>query len=69
MGMVKHSQNSNFAMSLQYLNKEVRSKVIFLHTDNFFPTSQFQHFGHQSLLQGDTIIIDCHDQAFSKYSK
>ena len=26
-------------------------------------------FGHQSLLQGDTIIIDGHDQALSKYSK
>ena len=34
MGMVKHSQssqNSKFAMSLQYLKKEVRDEVNFLH--------------------------------------
>ena len=30
-----------------------------------FPTSWFQHFGHQSFLQGNTIIIDQHGQAFS----
>ena len=36
MGMVKHSQsyqNSKFAMSLQYLKKEVRDEVDFLHAD------------------------------------
>ena len=36
MGMVKHfqiSQNIKFAMSLQYLNKEVRDEVDFLHVD------------------------------------
>ena len=35
-GMVKHSQssqNSKFAMSLQYLKKEVRNGVHFLHAD------------------------------------
>ena len=32
-------------------------------------TSTFQHFGYHSFLQGDTIITDGHDQAFSKYSK
>ena len=45
MGMVKHSQssqNSKFAMSLQYLKKEVRDKVDFLHADK-----------HQSFLQVD----------------
>ena len=57
MGMVKHcqnSQNSRFAMSLQYLSKEVRDEV-----DNFggkqtstFPTSWFQHFGYQRFPQG-----------------
>ena len=34
MGMVKHSQsfqNSKFSMSLQYLKKEVRGEVDFLH--------------------------------------
>ena len=36
MGMVKHSQNSQknkFAMSLQYLKKEIRDEVDFLHAD------------------------------------
>ena len=43
--MVKHSQssqNSKFAMSLQYLKKEVRDEVDFLHADK-----------HQSFLQVD----------------
>ena len=30
-----------------------------------FLTSWFQHFGHQSFLQGDIIITDGHDQAWS----
>ena len=45
MGMVEHSQssqNSKFAMSLQYLKKEVRDEVDFLHADK-----------HQSFLQVD----------------
>ena len=45
MGMVKHSQsfqNSKFAMSLQYLKKEVKDEVDFLHADK-----------HQSFLQVD----------------
>ena len=36
MGMVKHSQSSQnckFAMSLQYLEKEVRDEVDFSHAD------------------------------------
>ena len=45
-------------MSLQYLEKEVRDEIEFLHVDK-----------HQSFLQGDTSIIDGHDQAFSNYSK
>ena len=43
--MVKHSQsfqNSKFAISLQYLTKEVRDEIDFLHADK-----------HQSLLQID----------------
>ena len=28
------------------------------------PISWFHHFGHQSFLQDDTIIIDEHDQSF-----
>ena len=45
MGMVKHSQSSQnrkFAMSLEYLKKEVRDEVDFLHADK-----------HQSFLQVD----------------
>ena len=52
MGMVKNSQssqNSKFAMSLQYLKKEVKAEVDFLHAE--FP-SLFQHFDHQSFPQG-----------------
>ena len=46
MGMVKHSQsseNSKFAMFLQYLKKEVRDKVDFLHADKHqsFPQVHF----------------------------
>ena len=52
------------AMSLHNLKKEVRDEVDFLK----FPTSWFQHFVNQSFLQDDTIIIDEHDYAFSKYS-
>ena len=69
MRMVKHSQSSqncSFEISLQYLKKEVRDEVDFLHADK-----------HQSFLQFDpntlglkvSYIIDGHDQAFSKYSK
>ena len=57
-------------MSLQYLKKEVRYEDDFLHAiASKFLTCWFQHFRHQSFLQSDTIIIDEHDQAFSKYSK
>ena len=44
-------------MSLQYLKNEVRDEVDFFHTDK-----------HQSFLQGDTIMMDGHDQAISKFS-
>ena len=53
MGMVKNSQssqNSKFAMPLQYLKKEVKAEVDFLHTE--FPKSLFQYFEHQSFIQG-----------------
>ena len=36
MGVIKHfqsSQNAKFAMSLQYLQKQVRDEVDFLHAD------------------------------------
>ena len=45
MGTVKHfqsSQNSKFAVSLQYLKKEFKDEIYFLHADK-----------HQSFLQVD----------------
>ena len=33
MGMVMHSQNNKFVMSLQYLKKEFRDEVDFLNAD------------------------------------
>ena len=38
MGMIKHSrstQSNEFAIPLQYLKKEVRNRVFFLHADNY----------------------------------
>ena len=49
-------------MSLQYSKKEVRNKADFLHA-----TSLFYHFRVQSVVQGDTISTDAHNQAFSMY--
>ena len=49
MGMVKHSrrsQNSKFAMFLQYLEKEVRDEVDFLHADK-----------HRNFMQVDLNIL------------
>ena len=40
------TQNKNFAISLQYLKKEVSDDVEFLHSDK-----------HESLLQIDTMIL------------
>ena len=54
-------------MSLQYLKKEVRDEVDFLHVDQ--RQSRFQHFGHQIFLQGDIAITAGHDQTCSIYSK
>ena len=56
--------NSKFAISLQYLKKEVRDEVDFFHADKRLKFPE-----HQGFLQGDTVIIDGHGQAFSKYSK
>ena len=65
MVMAKHSQsyqNSWFAMSLQYLKKEVRDEVDFLHADKHQSLLQVNfNTEHQSFLQGDTVIIDRHD--------
>ena len=72
-GIVNHSQSSQnrkFAMSLQYPKKEVRDEVDFLNADKMKVSHKLiSTFGHQSFLQGDSFIIDGHDQAFSQYSK
>ena len=52
-------------MSLQYLKKEVKAEVDFLHGE--FP-SLFQHFEHQLSYKVD-IIINGHGQVFSNHSK
>ena len=67
--MVKHfqtSQNKKFLISWQYLKQEVRNEVDFLHPEKY--QSWFQHFGHQSFLQGGT-IIDEHDKSILKVIK
>ena len=72
--MDKHSessQNSKFAMALQYLKKEVRDEIGFLHADKYqsFLQVDFNFLDIKVPAGCDTIIIDGHDQAFSKYSK
>ena len=52
------TQNNKFAVSLQYLKKEVCDEVDFLHTDK-----------HECFLQTDTIIFDGDGQAFPKFPK
>ena len=75
MLVVKHSQssrNSKFAISLKYLKKEFKDEVDFLHADTHqcFQQVDFNTVvGIKVSLQVDTIIIDGHDQAFSKCSK
>ena len=74
MGMVKHSQssqNSEFAMSLQYLKKEVKDEVDFSPADKHqsFLKVYFSMLGIKVSYKVDTNIINGHDQAFSNYSK
>ena len=74
MGMIKHSQssqNSKFAMSLQYLKKEVKDEVGILHADKHqsFLKFYFNTLGIKVSNKVDIIIINGHDQAFSNYSK
>ena len=52
------TQNNKFAISLQYLKKEVRDKVDFLHADK-----------DESFLEIDTMIFDGEGQAFPKVPK
>ena len=75
MRIVKHSQsfqNTKFAMSLQYLKKEVKDKVDFLHADKHqsFIKVYFKTLGIKVFYKVDIIIIiNGHDQAFSNFSK
>ena len=52
------SQNNKFAISSQYLKKEVNDEVEVLCADK-----------HESFLQIDTMISDGHSQAFPKFPK
>ena len=52
------TQNNKFAVSLQYLKKEVCDEVDFLLTDK-----------HERFLQTDTVIFDGDGQAFPKFPK
>ena len=72
--MVKHSQssqNSKFAMSLQYLKKEVKDEVDFLHSGKHqsFLKVLFLTLGIKVSYNVDIIIINGYDQVFSNYSK
>ena len=74
IGIVKHcqsSQNTNFAMSLQYLKKEVKDEVDFSPADKHqsFLKVYFSMLGIKISYKVDTNIINGHDQAFSNYSK
>ena len=56
----KWQVSNDFPTILQ--KKKLERKLIFYMQINIkFPTSWFQHFGHQSVLQGDIIVIDGHD--------
>ena len=54
----KSTQNNKLAISLQYLKKEKRDEVRFLHADK-----------HQTFLQIGTINIGGHGQSCPKYPK
>ena len=59
--MARHAQitqNKKFAISLQYLKKEVNEEVYFLHAGK-----------HDIFLQIDDVIFDGDDQAFPKYPR
>ena len=58
MGLAKHAQSTQFTLSLQYLKKEVRNEVHFLHADK-----------HQSFPLVYIIIFGWFGQAFAKYTK
>ena len=59
MGVARHwqsTQNKKYALSLQYLKKDLNYEVDVLHADK-----------HKSLLQGESIVFDRFGQACLKY--
>ena len=58
-------------MFLEYLSKEVKDEVDFLHTDKrqSFLKAYINTLGIKVSYKVDIIIINGHDQAFSNYSK
>ena len=61
MCVARHAQitkNNKFAISLQYLKKEVSDEVDLLHADE-----------QESFLQIDTMIFDGDDEEFPKFPK
>ena len=74
MVMVNHSQssqNNKFAMSLQYLKKEVKDEVDFFHAGKYYFISflkvYFDTLGIKVSHKVDIIIVNGDDQAFSNY--
>ena len=65
------TQNKKFAISLQYLKKELSDEVDYLHADKHqsFLKVCFRTLGIKVSYKVDVIIINRHDQAFSVYSK
>ena len=71
MEMVKQFKLQIASMQCLYnmSKKKLEISWFFACRESKRSTSSFQNFGHQSFLQGYTIIIDEHDEALSKYSK
>ena len=70
MGMVENpqsSQNSKFAMSLQYLKKKLKLKLIFCMQS--FLKVYFNTLSIKVSYKVDIIIINGHGQVFSNRSK
>ena len=67
----KITQNNKFAISVQYLKKELSDEVDFFHADKhqIFVKVYFNSMGIKVSYIVDIIIINGHDHALSNYSK
>ena len=70
--MARHAQitqNNKFAISLQYLEKELSDKVDFLHADKHqsFLKVYFNFSDIKGSYKVDIIIINGHDHTFLNY--